>query len=65
MERSEHYIGTSENYESYKLDKTRNSLSEKQPKVLLMSQCEIAFVVIMKNEKGFKISRKGRSMRKL
>ena len=61
MERTEHYVGTSENYESYKLDKTRNSLSQKQPKVLLVSQCEIAFVVIMK--KGFKISRKGRSMR--
>ena len=51
MERTEHYVGTSENYESYKLDKTRNSLSQKQPKVLLVSQCEIAFVVIMKNEK--------------
>ena len=62
MERTEHYVETSENHESYKLDKTRNSLT-KTTKVLLLSQCEIAFVVIMKNEKGFKISRKGRSMR--
>ena len=53
MKRTEHYVGTSENHESYKLDKTKKFSITKQPKVLLVSQCEIAFVVIMK--KGLKL----------